>query len=353
MLKNSPLLYIHIPFCDSKCFYCSFNSYTNLYQTQDRYIDAMLEQFEFEIRRFQVKDFKTIYIGGGTPSTLSTDNLEKLFSKLSQYITSSTEITIEMNPNSASANFLKTAKKVGINRVSFGVQSFNDEKLKFLGRNHSKEMAIQSIKLAKEIGFENINMDIIYNTSIDSKELLLSDIEITEKLPITHISMYSLILEENTPFEKRDDVQNDDLDNTRWLIERVSKRFSQYEISNFGKVSKHNLGYWKGENYIGLGSGAVGFLKDRRFYPERDVEKYIKNPLEIREEILTLGEMKFESIFLGFRSDVGVKKSILNFQEITEAEILVKEDILYFEKGCYFNRDFLLADEVALRVTRN
>jgi len=351
-LRKSPLLYIHIPFCDSKCFYCSFNSYTNLHHTQDRYIEALSKQFDFEVQRFKAQKFKTVFIGGGTPSTLSIQNLENLFKKLKPFITSSTEITIEVNPNSASEKWLQTAKNLGVNRVSFGVQSFNDEKLKFLGRNHSKEMAIKSIKLADEIGFKNINMDLIYNTTLDSRELLISDVEIMESLPITHVSMYSLTLEENTPFENRDDVQIENLEDNRWLIERVNKKFSQYEISNFGSKSEHNLGYWQGENYIGLGSGAVGFLKDRRFYPETDVEKYIANPLKIREEILTLDNIKLESAFLGFRSDVGVYKSILNSKEIQFAENLVNEKIIYFKNGKYFNKDFLLADEVTLQIIK-
>jgi len=352
-LRKSPLLYIHIPFCDSKCFYCSFNSYTNLHHTQDRYIDALFKQFDFEVKRFQAEKFKTIYIGGGTPSTLSIENLKKLFEKLTPYITSSTEITIEANPNSASEKWLQTAKDIGVNRISFGVQSFNEAKLKFLGRNHSKAMAIQSINFAEKIGFENINMDIIYNTSLDSKDLLLSDVEILESLPITHVSMYSLTLEENTPFENRDDVQVENLEDNRWLIDRVSKKFPQYEISNFGNRSEHNLGYWNGENYIGLGSGAVGFLNDRRFYPEKDVEKYISNPLHINEEILTFENRKLESIFLGFRSDVGVKKSIFNSLEIKNIENLLKENLIFFKNKRYFNRDFLLADEITLQVIKD
>jgi len=346
------MLYIHIPFCDSKCFYCSFNSYTNLHHTQNRYLDSLIQQFNFEIQRFKIAKFSTIFIGGGTPSTLSTDNLEKLFSVISPYISDSTEITIEANPNSASEKWLKTAKKVGINRISFGVQSFNNEKLKFLGRNHSKDMAIQSVQNAKQIGFQNINIDLIYDTAVDSRELLNSDIEIAENLPISHISLYSLTLEENTPFENREDVKTENIENAKWIIQRVSQKFPQYEISNFGKISEHNFGYWQGKNYIGLGSGAVGFLKNQRFYPQTDVEKYIQNPLDIRVEDISDDDLKFEKIFLGFRSNAGVSKSILNKTEIENAEFLVQKNILKFESDKYFNLNFLLADEVALQINK-
>ena len=347
---NLLMLYIHIPFCDSKCFYCSFNSYTNLHHTQNRYIDSLIQQFKFEIQRFKISKFSTIFIGGGTPSTLSSQNLEKLFATLSPYITDKTEITIEANPNSASEEWLKTAKKVGINRISFGVQSFDNEKLKFLGRNHSKDMAIQSVKNAFEIGFKNINIDLIYDTAMDSQELLNSDIEIAESLPISHISLYSLTLEENTLFENRKDVKVENLENTEWIIQRVSQKFPQYEISNFGEVSKHNFGYWEGKNYIGLGSGAVGFLNNQRFYPQTDVEKYIQNPLDIRTEDISEDDLKFEKIFLGFRSNVGVSKSILKKSEIENANFLVKKNILIFKNDRFFNSNFLLADEVALQI---
>ena len=365
MEKNSPskwtilnkgnllMLYIHIPFCDSKCFYCSFNSYTNLHHTQNRYVDALIQQFKFEIQRFKISKFSTIFIGGGTPSTLSTKNLEKLFSVLAPYITNQTEITTEANPNSASEDWLKTAKKVGINRVSFGVQSFDSHKLKFLGRNHSKDMAIKSVQNAFKIGFKNINIDLIYDTAVDSRELLNLDIEIAESLPISHISLYSLTLEENTPFENREDVKIENLENTEWIIDRVSQKFPQYEISNFGEISQHNFGYWEGKNYIGLGSGAVGFFKNQRFYPETDVEKYIQNPLNIRVEDISNDDLKFEKIFLGFRSNVGVSKKILNKSEILNANFLVKNNVLKEKGDRFFNLNFLLADEIALQISKD
>ena len=345
------MLYIHIPFCDSKCHYCSFNSYTNLHHLQNRYIDALLHQLDFEIDRFQITQLQSIYIGGGTPSTLSIKNIEKLFLQLTKYITPKTEITIEANPNSANRHWLSAIYQLGINRISLGVQSFNDRKLKFLGRNHSKNQAIQAVENSYSVGFKNINIDLIYNTSIDNLELLQNDIDTLFSLPISHTSLYSLTIEERTPFANIAGVQREDMELTKYIIQRVDSRFPQYEISNFGTPSKHNLGYWQGKNYIGIGSGAVGFLQDRRFYPNRDVTKYIANPLDIEIETLTKSNLKLEKIFLGFRSIVGVEKEILNRCEIEKADILVENGKLRFENGRYFNTDYLLADEVALFVS--
>lgn len=348
--KNRTSLYVHIPFCDSKCFYCSFNSYTNLHSIQDRYILSLIEQFKFEIERFQIDKFQTVYIGGGTPSTLSIKNLEKISLLISPYLQDGGEWTIEVNPNSSSQKWLESAFQLGVNRISLGVQSFNDRKLKFLGRNHSSKIAIESVENVYRVGFRNINLDLIYNTALDTRELLNRDIDILFSLPLTHVSMYSLTLEEGTPFQNRDDVQNENLSLSRELIDRVNEKFPQYEISNFGNPSQHNLGYWQGENYIGLGSGAVGFLRDRRFYPNKNVERYIEQPLKFKEERLSPEDIKLEKLFLGFRSIVGVSKDILSTSEIERADMLVQEGILKFQDGKYLNLDYLLADEVALKV---
>ena len=157
------LLYIHIPFCDSKCNYCAFNSYTNLNHLKKDYFNAIKKQFLTDTEKFNIKEFETVFIGGGTPSVMSISFYEKLFKMLEPFLKNTKEITIESNPN-ASYKWLKNIKDLGINRISFGVQSFDDEKLKFLNRNHSAKLAIKTIQNAKKAGFENINLDIIYAT---------------------------------------------------------------------------------------------------------------------------------------------------------------------------------------------
>jgi oxygen-independent coproporphyrinogen-3 oxidase len=347
---NSPLLYIHIPFCDSKCFYCSFNSYTHLHSEREIYVDSLLKQLDYEIDRFEIDSFKTVFIGGGTPSTLSPKLVEKIFTHLENRIKRAEEITVEANPNSASKEWLETIKSFGADRVSLGVQSFDSEKLKFLGRNHSREMAISSIQNAKDIGFKRINLDLIYGTALDSRQLLEEDVETALSLPIDHISLYSLTIEEGTLFTKTPEKSRENLDDTRWLFSQISEKFPQYEISNFGNPSLHNLGYWQGENYLGVGSGAVGFWRDRRFYPERDVKRYIENPLQISEEILSEQDLKNEKIFLGLRSKVGVLESTLSERERKNIDFLTGEGLLKREGDRYFNLDYLLSDEIYLRV---
>jgi len=346
------LLYIHIPFCDSKCNYCSFNSYAQKYYLKEDYINALLKQLDFELERFDVKKeaIESVFIGGGTPSVLETKYYEKIFEKIEPFLKKNIEITIEANPNSAKKEWLDGIKELKINRISFGVQSFDDKKLKFLGRSHNSKDALKAIENAKTSGFENISLDIIYDVSLDTKKLLKKDIDIAFSLPINHISAYALTLEENTPFFGKNEVKKDD-ENLGYFVSEIikEKEFIHYEISNFGLYkSKHNIGYWQYKNYIGVGSGAVGFLKDKRFYPTTKLEEYIKNPLNIKIENLSQEDLVTEKIFLGFRSFVGVDKKILNEKMRERAEILLNEDKIFEKDGKFFNKNFFLADEITL-----
>jgi len=354
-MKNNPLLYIHIPFCDSKCNYCAFNSYTNLNHLKKEYFKAIKTQLINDIEKFNIKKFKTLFIGGGTPSTMSISFYEKLFKFLSPYIKNSKEITIESNPNT-SIEWLKEIKNLGVNRISFGVQSFNDKKLKFLNRNHSSKLAIKTIENAKKAGFININLDLIYSTAIDNKILLQNDLKIAFSLPITHISAYSLTIEENTKWEGDYSKRKEDEELEIWFIEKIKEKFYQYEISNFGKPCLHNLSYWKGKEYLGIGAGAVGFKKWKmengkwkifRYYPKINLKEYIKNPINYKYEYLSNEDIKKEKIFLGLRSIVGFEEDILNDKEKERVNILIKENKLYKKKNKIFSYDFLLADALS------
>ena len=342
------LLYIHIPFCDSKCHYCSFNSFTKNHHLKKDYIKALLKQLNFEFERFKVnKNIESVFIGGGTPSVLDVKYYEEIFKIVSPHFKDNIEITIEANPNSATYEWLKNIKEFGINRVSFGVQSFNDKKLKFLGRSHNSKDALKAINNAQKSGFENISIDIIYDTALDNKELLKKDIDLALSLPINHISAYSLTIEENTLFENKKDVKKSD-ENIGYFLKKIIP-FEQYEVSNFGKYKCfHNIGYWKLKDYIGVGAGAVGFLKNKRFYPKNDLFEYIKDPLDIKVENLTQKEITVEKIFLGFRSFIGVDKKILNKDMEKRAKILIKENKLYEKNGKIYNKNFFLADEISL-----
>ncbi len=349
------LIYIHIPFCDSKCSYCAFNSYVDKFHLKENYMKALEIQLDFELKRFKAQNntIETIFIGGGTPSTVSPKLYKNIFKKLQPYLKADIEITSEANPNSATEEWLKGMKELGVNRISFGVQSFNNEKLKLLNRAHSPQDAKNAVHNAKDIGFKNISLDLIYATYGDTKELLKNDINIAIGLPINHISAYALTIEEGTPFESKPQMAQETLELTSWLFDTiVESGFLQYEISNFGSYqSKHNLGYWKYTDYIGLGSGAVGKLNLDRFYPDTTIEKYIKDPLNIRVEHLSDEDKKIEQIFLGFRSIVGVDKNILNNEEQKRANILVQEKKLKYLNERFYNLEYLLADEITLFIS--
>ncbi|WP_324171246.1 radical SAM family heme chaperone HemW [Sulfurimonas sp.] len=346
------LLYIHIPFCDSKCSYCAFNSYVDKFHLKSSYMKALLLQLKHELKKFNAKEKKitTIFIGGGTPSTISTNLYEPLFHLINPYLSKDVEITSEANPNSANLEWLEEMYKLGVNRISFGVQSFNNKKLKLLNRTHNKSDAIKSIQNAKKVGFKNISLDLIYATLGDTKELLQKDLKIAFSLPVNHLSAYALTIEEGTPFESKPQMSKENLELTSWLFEEIKLNgFEQYEISNFGTYkSTHNLGYWKYEDYIGLGSGAVGKLSHKRFYPTVILEDYIKSPLQAREEELSQEDIRIEKIFLGFRSCVGVKMDILSNYEQERANILVQEKKLSLKNKILYNFEYLLADELAL-----
>lgn len=309
-------------------------------------------QLEYELKRFNVKEnsIDTLFIGGGTPSTISPTQYIPIFNLLKPYLKDNAEMTTEANPNSATKEWLEGMRELGINRVSFGVQSFNTTKLKALNRSHSEEQAEESIKNAHILGFKNISLDLIYNYQGDTKELLLNDIDRAFSLPIDHISAYELTIEPKTKFFNTPDVKQEDDNLAIFVSDEIKKRgFTQYEISNFGTYqSTHNKGYWLLKNYIGAGAGAVGFLEDRRFYPQTDIDMYIENPLKIEEEILTKDDILTERIFLGLRSLIGVEKNILTALMQEKANLLVEENKLDFKDNRYINNNLFLADEVAL-----
>lgn len=349
------LLYIHIPFCDSKCSYCAFNSYVDKFSLRKAYMNALLVQLQSELLRFNVSadnPIETVFIGGGTPSTVEPSLYRPLFEMIGPFLLKGCEITSEANPNSATHSWMEGMFKLGVNRLSFGVQSFNNEKLKILGRAHNISHALEALRSASAIGYKHLSIDLIYGVKGDTKDILKEDIEQAFSLPIDHISLYALTIEEETAFEKSPEMAQEELELTRWLFREITDRgFGQYEISNFGTYrSLHNTGYWEHKPYIGLGAGAVGFLNNRRYYPGTDVEHYIRHPNEISTEEISADALLSEKLFLGFRSCVGVDATFLEPKQKKQADLLCREGILTCNNNRYFNTDFLLADEIALRV---
>jgi oxygen-independent coproporphyrinogen-3 oxidase len=313
---------------------------------------AIVKQIDFEIKAFDLrkKDITSVFIGGGTPSTVSPKLYEDFFQKIYQYLSDDVEITTEANPNSASLDWIKGMKNLGINRISFGVQSFDDKKLKYLGRNHTSKSALKAIENAYISDIKNISLDLIHDTVLDERKLLQNDIEIASKLPVNHISSYSLTIEKDTKFFDIKEQAKEDTDTQKWfygLIENAG--FPRYEVSNFGSyVCRHNAGYWKHRDYIGIGAGAVGYKKDTRYYPPKDIQKYIQNPLQRKKEILNTKQIKEEKVFLGLRSFVGFYKDILTDKEKSRVDILKRENKVIQKGSMIFNTDYLLSDEIAL-----
>lgn len=314
---------------------------------------ALKEQLTYQLK-LQNKPIETVFIGGGTPSTIEASEYQEIFQIITPYIIQNCEITIEANPNSATFDWLQKIYNIGINRISFGVQSFDDEKLQFLGRNHNKTQAVEAIKNAKKVGFEHINCDIIYDTKLDSQQLLQSDLEIIKNLPIDHISAYSLTIEEGTKFFNKSNVQVEDIDLAHYLFEELyNLGFTQYEISNFAlneeARSKHNLGYWQYKEYLGIGSGAVGCIDNKRFYNFKDVVQYITNPLEYEDvENLSNEDVIVEKTLLGFRSVVGVNKELFTEIQKNKLNDLINGEKLIQKGDKVYSNNFMLADELAL-----
>jgi len=321
-----------------------------LFKYKQPYFKALLKQLYNDIEKFNITDIKTVFIGGGTPSSIEAKYYQPIFKLLHKF--SCKEITIEANPNSATYNWQKAMFDYGVDRISFGVQSFDEKKLKFLGRSHNKTQAIKAINIANQIGFKKINCDIIYDTILDNKTLIQNDLDIIKTLPINHISCYSLSIEKNSLFYNKAYNKKENLQLTYYLFDTLSQMgFKQYEISNFAKQgyeSLHNIGYWQLNNYLGIGAGAVGFINNFRYYPKTDINSYIANPTNYAIEQLTSNDIKLEKIFLGFRSKVGVKLDIFNHQELQKIDILVKENKIYIKNNIAYNKNYLLADEISL-----
>jgi oxygen-independent coproporphyrinogen-3 oxidase len=293
---------------------------------------------------------ETIFIGGGTPSTVAPELYAPFFALLRPYLANDAEVTSEANPNSASSQWLEGMQALGVNRLSFGVQSFDAKKLNWLNRAHTSDDAKKALLRAKELGFQRLSLDLIYGTAMDTKSLLDRDLDQAMALGIDHLSAYALTIEEGTPFSSTPQVAKERLSQTQWLFDTIAHYgLPQYEISNFSKEpSRHNLGYWQYKPYLGIGAGAVGFDGTTRYYPEPIIERYIHNPLAHSTELLSDMARKDEQLFLGLRSVVGVEEALLNDYELQRATLLLEAGKLTHHHHRFYNPDYLLSDELVL-----
>jgi len=289
-MKNSMLgIYLHVPFCDGKCPYCDFYSLRGDRALFDRYVDRMKETMGRWAAEMAVDGGKmpveTVYFGGGTPNLLGVERLKALLVQVKEDfdLDPAAEITLEANPTSVDEAFFQSIKRAGFNRLSMGMQSANEDELAFLGRKHSRSDVGKAVKAARSAGFENISLDLMLGLPGGNTEKFKKSIAFAAELGVEHISSYILKVEEGTPFAARGiEVPEGDeaADQYLFCVEELAKRgYRQYEISNFskpGRESRHNLVYWHGEEYLGLGPGAHSFLGGRRFFYPRDLEGFLR-----------------------------------------------------------------------------
>lgn len=323
-------LYIHIPFCDHICIYCDFYKMIAKEDEKEKYLNYLIK--ELHIKKDLLKDIKTIYLGGGTPSNLSLTLLEKLFIEINNYIDFShlEEFTIECNPIDINQNLIDMLKKYHINRVSLGVQSFNDRKLCYLKRNHTKEIAINAIKKLQENKITNINCDFIYGLNlkdqfIDNIEIIKNDLDIAISLDIPHISAYTLIIEDKTILkkfinEKKYQEMDGDLEADIYdFINQYLKdnNYNHYEVSNYALnnyQSIHNLTYWNNDYYLGIGANASYYYDNTRFTNINNLKLYYQgiDNLDLIysfKEKLNKNDIMYEEVMLGLRKIKGINKN--------------------------------------------
>ncbi|MBQ8869446.1 MAG: radical SAM family heme chaperone HemW [Oscillospiraceae bacterium] len=279
-------IYIHIPYCIKKCPYCDF--YSVIYDdcSASEYTDAVISV----IQSYKGRRADTLYFGGGTPNLMGAERIGKMISaaKACFGLSADAEITLEANPESLRRQDISAFKKAGVNRLSMGLQSANENELSSLGRRHTNEDVVYCVREAKKAGIDNISLDLMLGTQGQSKASLLNSIEFCAALNVSHISAYMLKIEPNTPFYKKRallDLPDDDEAAELYLfaVNELERRgYKQYEISNFardGAVSRHNTKYWRGEEYVGIGAAAHGFENGERYYYGRSVKDFIASPL--------------------------------------------------------------------------
>ncbi len=336
-------LYIHVPFCIKKCLYCDFYSIRFDVSLLNQYTLALIKELELRLNRDYL--VKSIYLGGGTPSILPLENLERIVDTIYMLtrLEENLEFTIEINPGTINKEKLKIYKDLGINRISIGIQSLIDDELQLLGRIHSSKEALEALDISIESGFDNINVDLIYGIPTQTLKSWKYTLESVLKRNLTHISIYSLMYEPGTPLYKSfirreidqmpEDLELEIFDVTQEVLDR--HRFFWYEISNYAKDGyecRHNLTYWKGEEYLGFGPSAYSFMRNTRWSNTPNVKAYIellnrsKNP-KIWEEKLSPFEKAKELVILGLRLKEGVSLSEVHIKTGINIEEIFAENI--------------------------
>ncbi|MBO5302839.1 MAG: oxygen-independent coproporphyrinogen III oxidase [Lachnospiraceae bacterium] len=354
-------LYIHIPFCVKKCNYCDFLSAPADEKSQSAYMECLKKEIALHGKRLGVRSISTIFFGGGTPSMVKAEYIQEFMQEIRRHfsVKKDAEITIECNPGTLTKEKLEIYKSCGINRLSIGLQSADDEELKVLGRIHTYSQFVENFKQARACGFENINIDLMHGLPGQTVEKFQKTLEQIVALNPEHISAYSLIIEEGTPFF---DWYEDDLcrqeegkatkvlpdEETVYRICKFSQKYlekhgyKRYEISNFAKEGmecQHNIGYWQRTEYLGIGLGASSLLENVRYRNVSDLQTYLENNLQkgaalgVEDiEVLTCSACMEEYMFLGLRMVSGVSKSIFQQEFCTTMESVYGDVLEKLEK---------------------
>ncbi|MFS9335281.1 radical SAM family heme chaperone HemW [Streptococcus peroris] len=326
MQKKPTSAYVHIPFCTQICYYCDFSKVFIKNQPVDSYLEHLLQEFH----SYDIQKLRTLYIGGGTPTALSAPQLETLLDGLTKNLDLSVleELTIEANPGDLDADKIAVLKNSAVNRVSLGVQTFDDKMLKKIGRSHLEKDIYENIDRLKLAGFDNISIDLIYALPGQTMDQVKDNVEKAITLDIPHMSLYSLILENHTVFMNRMrrgklPLPKEELEAEmfEYIIEELERSgFEHYEISNFSKPgfeSRHNLMYWDNAEYYGIGAGASGYVNGVRYKNHGPIRHYLSaveaGNARVTEEHLSQREQMEEEMFLGLRKKSGV--SITRFEE--------------------------------------
>lgn len=366
-------IYLHIPFCKQKCHYCNFYSVASI-KNKDQLFNALLKEIELQKNYLGDEKVETIYFGGGTPSLLSNDEINKVLSEISRYfqIADHPEITLEANPDDLNNSYLKSLRNTSINRLSIGVQSFFEDDLKYLNRIHSAEQAINSIEEAQDKGFHNLSIDLIYGIPTLSKLKWQENLEIFFDLNLPHLSAYALTVEPKTALailikkKKTYPVAEDRIVEHFDLLMNLmtSNHFTHYEISNFCKenyFSEHNKSYWFGKKYLGIGPSSHSFNEKSRQWNISNINKYIeeinKNIIPFETEVLSVDQKYNEYILISLRTIWGIDlNSILkkfgeqyNLHFINNVKRFVDEEKISIidDKYCLTNAGKIFADGIS------
>ena len=360
-------IYVHIPFCESKCVYCAFSSFVNS-EKENEYFNYLKKEIEDNSKKIKddVKKVDTIYFGGGTPSIVNPIKINEILNCLREnfVISKDCEITIEANPNSLNEEKLIEYKKMGINRLSIGIQSLYDEELKFLGRKHDRKIAIDAIKKGKDCGFDNISVDLLIGIKGQTEDKFVCELNELISLGVKHFSCYMLQVEEGTKLYKivkENDKDILDEDRCVKIYEKCVKTleangFERYEISNFALKdyeSRHNLKYWSGENYIGFGLSAHSYHDGIRYANSNNFDSYFAGQKSLYEKLSDNQKIE-EIIMLGLRCRLGIDNLKLkglgyditqnkDFKKFVKDNILIKEeDIIKLNPQYYGVSNFII-----------